>query len=31
MEYAVELNDVKFAYTPSVPVLDIPALQHHTW
>jgi putative ABC transport system ATP-binding protein len=26
MEYAVELNEVKFAYTPSVPVLDIPAL-----
>ena len=26
MEYAVELNEVQFAYTPSVPVLDIPAL-----
>jgi putative ABC transport system ATP-binding protein len=26
MEYAVELNDVKFAYTSSVPVLDIPTL-----
>jgi putative ABC transport system ATP-binding protein len=26
MEYAVELNAVKFAYTPSVPVLDIPSL-----
>ena len=26
MEYAVELNAVKFAYTPSVPVLDIPTL-----
>jgi hypothetical protein len=26
MEYAVELSDVKFAYTPSVPVLDIPTL-----
>ena len=27
MEYAVELSDVHFAYTPSVPVLDIPALR----
>jgi putative ABC transport system ATP-binding protein len=27
MEYAVELNDVKFAYTASVPVLDIPTLR----
>jgi putative ABC transport system ATP-binding protein len=26
MEYAVELNAVKFAYTPSVPVLDIHTL-----
>jgi putative ABC transport system ATP-binding protein len=26
MDYAVELHDVRFAYTPSVPVLDIPSL-----
>lgn len=26
MEYAVALKDVTFAYTPSVPILDIPAL-----
>src|SRR5919197_1739984 len=27
MEYAVELTDVQFAYTPSVPVLHIPTLR----
>src|SRR5919204_6287069 len=27
MEYAVELTDVHFAYTPSVPVLNIPTLR----
>jgi putative ABC transport system ATP-binding protein len=30
MEYAVELSDVTFAYTPSVPVLDIPTLRIKT-